>query len=123
MAETQTTSRRRPAATAVGVLAVLGVIGSIVMVVAHVRLELPMIAGGFVVGALLFAAVAYGAFTVASWAWPVAVVVNGLGLVSSVMPWRGIESSGPPALITLIALGVLLSPAGRAALLSRSPQR
>jgi hypothetical protein len=123
---------RPVAATIVGVLAVLGVIGSIIMTLAHLDLEIPVIsqfgptgraivpvAIGFAVGTVLFAATAYGAFRRTSWAWPVALVVNGLAFISSVMPWRGLENSGVPALVTLIALGVLLSPAGREALLYR----
>lgn len=110
---------RSGAATAIGVLAVLGVLGSIVMVVAHLMLELPAVAAGFVVGAVLFAAVAYGVFRRATWAWPLALVVNGLGFISSVMPWRGIENSGPPALIMAVALVLLLSRPGREALLYR----
>lgn len=113
------TDRRPGAATAVGVLAVLGTLGSIVMVVAHVRLDLPAVAALFAVGTLLFAAVAVGAFRLTSWAWPVAVVVNGLGFASSVMPWRGLENSGVPALVTLVALVLLLSRPGRDALLYR----
>lgn len=115
----QTPRRRSGVATAIGVLAVVGVVGSVVMVVAHVSLDLPVVAGLFVVGAILFGVAAYGVFRRATWAWPVALVVNGLGFVSSVMPWRGLTNSGPPALITLVALGLLLSPAGREALLYR----
>lgn len=108
---------RSKAALAVGALAVVGMLGSIAMVVFHVDLGLPLVAVGFGVGALLFAVTGYGAFTRASWAWPLALVVNGLGLVSSVVPWRGLEMSGPPALVTLIAVVILLSRPGRAALL------
>lgn len=124
------TSRRPTAATAVGVLALLGVVGSVVMTLAHLDLDIPVVsalgptgralpavAAGFAVGTLLFAAVAYGAFARTSWAWPVALVVNGLALASATMPWRGIESSGVPALVTLIALVVLVSRPGRSALL------
>jgi hypothetical protein len=112
-------ARRPGVSTAIGVLAVLGFVGSVVMVVAHVNLGLPLVAALFVVGAVLFGVVAYGVFRQTTWAWPVALVVNGLGFVSSVMPWRGLTNSGPPALVTLIALALLLSPAGREALLYR----
>lgn len=130
---TDTTIRRRhPAATAVGVLAVLGAVGSIVMTLAHIDLGIPVIAEfgpgrtilpaaiGFSFGALLFAAVAYGAFAERTWAWPLALVVNTLALASALMPWRGLERSGVPVLVTVVALVVLLSPAGRRGLLRRS---
>jgi hypothetical protein len=121
---------RPAAATAVGILAVLGVIGSIVMTLAHLDLQIPVVSAlgptgraivpvavGFAFGAVLFAVTAYGAFRRAGWAWPVALVVNGLAFASSVMPWRGIENSGVPALVTLIAIAILLSRPGRDALL------
>lgn len=126
------TDRRPAAATTVGVCAALGVVGSIVMTLAHLDLglpvvsalgptgrSLPFVAAGFGFGALLFALTCYGAFKRTSWAWPVAVVVNSLALGSAVLPWRGIDRSGLPTLVTVVALAVLLSPAGRAALLYR----
>lgn len=119
-------TKRAGAATAVGVLAVLGTVGSIVMMLAHLGLDLgiieavnlPPVAVGFAIGALLFAAVAYGAFRQMSWAWPAALVVNGLAFVSSVFPVRGVEAL-VPALVTLAALAILLSRPGRDALLYR----
>lgn len=136
MTETRTTDRavERPgAATVIGVLAVLGVIGSVVMALAHLDVDLPVIsqlgptgraivpvAVGFGVGAVLFAITAYGAFAMRAWAWPTALVVNGLAFASSVMPWRGLQSSGVPALVTLAALALLIAPAGRRALLYRA---
>ncbi len=124
-----TTARRPTAATVVGVLAVLGVVGSVVMTLAHLDLDIPVVAAlgppaavpvvvpaGFALGAVLFALVAYGAFTRASWAWPLALVVNALALVSSVFPVRGAEALVPAA-VTLAAVVVLLSRPGRDALL------
>jgi hypothetical protein len=116
----RTDASRPGPATAVTVLAVVGALGSAAMVVFHlVQIYLPAVAGGFVVGIFLFGAVAYGAWRRTGWAWPVALVVNGLGLISSVMPWRGLEMSGPPALVTLAALVILISRPGRDALLYR----
>jgi hypothetical protein len=125
MTATTRTTRRGPA-TAVGVLALIGVVGSLIMTLAHLGLDLgvieaaylPPVAIGFAVGALLFAAVAYGAFRQTAWAWPLALVVNGLGFVSSVFPVRGVEAL-VPALVTLAALVILLSRPGRDALLYR----
>jgi uncharacterized membrane protein (UPF0136 family) len=128
---TSTTTRTRPpAATAVGVLAVVGVVGAIVMTLAHLGLDLgfiravalPPVAAGFAVGAVLFAAVAYGAFRRTSWSWPFALVVNALGFVSAVFPWRGVEAVVPAA-VTLAALAVLLSRPGREALLVRRAEQ
>jgi hypothetical protein len=114
------TDQRPGAATAIAGLAALGTLGSIGMVVFHLtQIYLPFVAAGFVVGTFLFAAVTYGAWQRTTWAWPLGLVVNGLGFISSVVPWRGIEMSGPPALVTLIALGLLVSRPGREALLYR----
>jgi hypothetical protein len=118
---TATTSHRRPAAaTAVAWLAVVGAIGAAYMVVSHVELYradvVPLgVPAGFVLGALLFASVAYGAFRTAWWAWPAALAVNGVGLLSALVPWRGPQALVPAA-VTLAALLVLLSPSGRRAL-------
>jgi hypothetical protein len=121
-----TITARPGAATTVGVLAVLGIVGSLIMMLAHLGLDLgfieavnlPPVAIGFAVGALLFTAVAYGAFRQTPWAWPVALVVNALAFLSSVFPVRGIEAV-VPALVTLAAIVVLLSRPGRDALLYR----
>jgi hypothetical protein len=120
----QPLAARASAATAVAVLAVLGAAGGIAMTVFHVDLyragALPLaVPVGFAAGAVAFAAVAFGAWTRARWAWPAAVVVNGLGFVAAVFPWRGPQALAPAAM-TALALAVLVSPGGRAALLSRS---
>lgn len=128
------TTARPPAATAVGVLAALGVIGAIFMALAHSGLDLPLVSAlgaprivpvavGFAVGAVLFGAVAWAALTQASWAWPFAVATNGIAFASSVMPWRGINRSGLPALVTLAALALLASRNGREALPYRRRDR
>lgn len=123
MTETRTT-RRPPAATAVALLATAGAIGAVAMTVFHVDLyrdgAVPVfVPAGFAVGAVVFAVVAYGAWRRAAWAWPVALAVNGLGFASAVFPWRGAQALLPAA-VTLAALAVLLSPRGRAALLTGS---
>lgn len=111
-------------ATAVGILGLLGAIGAVVMSLAHSGLQLPVIpapeiwpvAIGFAFGSVLFVVVAWAAFTQRAWAWPVALAVNAIAFASAVMPWRGLDRSGLPALVTLLALVLLVTPAGREAL-------
>lgn len=121
-----TASHAKPLpALAIGALACLGAAGAAAMSIAHFGIALPGFEGpgrlllpvalGFVVGTALFAAVAVGAFTRRSWAWPFAVVVNGLAFVSAAMPFRGPVSAVAMA-VTGLALVLLLSPPGRAAL-------
>lgn len=75
------------------------------------------VAVGLAVGALLYALVAYGAFTQKSWAWPAALVVNGIALaVTAAPPFRGLFELVPIA-VSLGAILVLVSRSGRAALL------
>jgi hypothetical protein len=112
-------TQRPRAATAIGVLGVLGMLGSAGMTVAHLQLEMPGVAAGFGVGVLLFAVAAYGAFRLAGWAWPVGLVVNGIALAAAILPWRGLERSGLPALVAVTALALLVSRPGRDALLYR----
>jgi hypothetical protein len=106
---------------------VIGIAGALVMALAHSPFEVPVVdalipapsipplAASFVLGAALFGVVAYGVFTLASWAWWAALVVNGIGFLSSSFPWRG-PIGVIPAAVTLLALFVLISPQGRAAL-------
>ncbi len=117
-ATTPTPTRRPRAATAIGVLGAIGVAGSAVMAIAHLDLSLAL-AAGFGLGVVLFGAATYGALRQTAWAWPVATVVNAIALAGSVMPWRGLERSGLPALITVVALGLLFARPGRDALLYR----
>ncbi|MDP9022629.1 MAG: hypothetical protein M3N57_08015 [Actinomycetota bacterium] len=126
MATHTPSSTRPPAATAVAVLALLGVVGSVVMMLAHLGLGIPVIenlgpgrmllpvAIGFAVGALLYAVVAAGAFAVARWAWWAGLVVNGLAFLSAAFPFRGWISAVVMA-VSAAALVVLLTPAGREA--------
>jgi hypothetical protein len=120
------TGTRQPAATAIAALALVGMVGASIMTVAHLGIDLgfiraaalPPVAAGFAVGAVLFAAVAYGALRSTAWAWPLGLVVNGVGFVSAVFPWRGAEALLPAA-VTLAAVVILLSRPGREALLYR----
>lgn len=127
--DTAASSRTRPpAATAVGWLAVVGVVGAVFMSLAHLDVALPLlevgrvvlpVAIGLAIGAVLYALVAYGAFTQRSWAWPAALVVNGIALAATAgPPFRGLFELVPIA-VSLAALGVLVSRPGREALLNR----
>lgn len=112
-----------------GWLAVLGVLGSASMALAHLGVTLPLVgetpylapvAAGFAVGAVFYAVTAAGAFRRRSWAWALALAVNGLAFASTAAPpYRGgIE---PVAmLVSVAALALLVSPPGRAALLHGS---
>ena len=122
MSSTDTSSAaptRPTAATVVAVLGALGMVGSAAMIALHLTLDLPGLAVAFGLGVLAYAAVTLGALRQASWTWPVALVVNAIALASTVMPWRGLERSGLPALVAVVALGVLVSRPGRDALLYR----
>jgi hypothetical protein len=124
-----TITRSRPDTTAriVAILAALGAVGAAFMAVAHLGVDVPGIGGpgrlllpvaiGFGVGTGLFAAVCIGVLRRAPWAWPVAVVVNGLAFVSAVVPPRGAFSFVAGG-ITLLAVALLVSPGGRSALLA-----
>lgn len=127
-------ARRAAAARAVGWLAAAGAAGSAVMSLSHAGVTLPAVSGlgpgmgqavvlpavaaGFAVGAVLFGAVAVGAFRHRPWAWAAGVAVNGLTLASAALPFRGLPSALAIA-VTLAALGVLLSRPGREALRPR----
>ena len=117
--------RRAPAATAVGALAALGTVGAAFMAVSHSGIDmpllnaprLPMVAAGFAVGTVLYGLVAWGTFTRRAWAWPAALTINAIGFASTIMPWRGWDRSGVPAVVTLLALVLLISRRGRQAML------
>lgn len=100
-----------------GMLAVVGVLGAAYMAVAHRDIGGPGLALGLAGGALLYAAVAYAVFTAKAWAWPIALVVNGITLAVTTMPFRGGLAAVPVA-VSVVALAILVSPPGRAALLS-----
>lgn len=130
MNTTSTFSRTRPpAATAVAWLSVAGVAGAVFMSLAHLDVALPFtdvgqvvlpVAIGMAVGAVLYAVVAYGAFAQRSWAWPTALVVNGVALAATLgSPGRGRVVGMAAIAVSLAALGLLVSRPGRDALLHR----
>lgn len=114
-----------PAVAAVGWLAVAGMVGAVFMSLAHWGLDVGFLGGGQVVlpvavgmaaGAVLYALVAFGAFTRRSWAWPAALAVNAIALAATLIPFRW-PSGLVPLAISLAAIGVLVSRPGRTALL------
>lgn len=121
-------SSRPPAATAVAWLSVTSVVAAALMAVAHAGVTIPVVSaigpGGnraiwpavvvFFLGALVFAALAVGAFRLVGWVWPAAVAVNALAALSMVRPYRGLGSLLGLVLFG-ITLAVLVSPAGRRA--------
>lgn len=108
-------------------LAALGALGSAVMTLAHLGIELslltlfgparliPTAAIGFATGTCLFVAVAVAVWRRWRRAWPLAVVVNLVALVTAAMPFRN-WMSGAAIIVSLAALAVLASRAGRGAL-------
>ncbi len=103
--------------TAIAVLALLGAVGAAVMVVAHLALDMTALAAGFAVGTVAYLLLALGTWRRRAWAWPLGLVVNAIGLAAALLPWRGLDRSGLPTLVSLVALGLLLSRPGRNALL------
>ena len=123
---------RATAATAVGWLSVIGAVGSALLSLGHAGIDVPVLsalgpggdssvvqaAAAFAVGAVLYGIIAVGAFRTRPWAWFVGLTVYGLGVVGGVMQFRGVASAFGIA-ISLAALAVLLSSAGRQALRDR----
>jgi hypothetical protein len=119
------TTRTRPAGM-VACLAVVAAVGSALLSIGHLGVQVPLLSalgpGGdrvvvvaaviFAIGAALYAAVAYGAFSGARWAWPLGIAVNALALLSGLREFRGAASAVGIAL-ALAGLAVLLSPPGR----------
>jgi hypothetical protein len=126
MALTQDTSGRPSAAVAVGTLAALGLLGSLVMTLAHLGLGIPVLdalgagvlvvpaAVSFAVGTLLYALVTYGAFRTRRWTWFAGLLVNVLACVTAAFPIRS-WISVTAIVVSVTAIAVLLSPPGRAA--------
>jgi hypothetical protein len=126
MALTQDTSGRPSAAVAVGTLAALGLLGSLVMTLAHLGLGIPVLdalgagvlvvpaAVSFAVGTLLYALVTYGAFRTRRWTWFAGLLVNVLAFVTAAFPIRS-WISVTAIVVSVTAIAVLLSPPGRAA--------
>lgn len=124
------TGARPPAASLVGWLQILAAVGSALLAVGHAGVRIPLLSalgpGGdravpaamvaFAVGALLYAAVAAGAFARARWAWFLGLAVNGLAVASGLTNYRGVASAAGIA-IGLLVVVLLLAPGGRRALL------
>jgi hypothetical protein len=120
------TGGRPPAAVAVGTLAALGLIGSSVMTLAHLGLDIPVLdtlgagvlvvpaAVSFAVGTLLYAGVAYGALRTRRWTWVAGLVVNVLAFITAAFPVRSWVSVAA-IVVSVTTIAVLLSPPGRAA--------
>jgi hypothetical protein len=126
------TSSRRPLATSVGWLSVIAAAGSALLAIGHLGVDVPVLsalgprgngvvpvaAAVFTVGALLYAAVAAGAFSGARWAWPLGLSVNALALLSGLREYRG-TASAIGIVLALAGLALLLAPAGRRELRGR----
>lgn len=130
---TTLTSRTRPAAaTWVGVLSLLGALGSLLLCIGHLGVDVPLLSslgpGGdravpvaaaiFAVGAVAYAVVGLGALRLARWAWLAGVVVHALAILAGLGQFRG-AASAVGILLSLAALVVLASPSGRRALRHR----
>lgn len=135
MTSTTAPSRSRPsarprsaAAATVGWLAALAALGSALLAVAHLGVELPLLSalgpGGdtvvvpaaiaFTVGTVVWGALSASAFRGARWVLPGGVVFSVLSILSGAMPYRGVASGVGIALAAAV-LVTLLSPAGRRA--------
>lgn len=129
MTSAVTSRTRPPAASLIGWLSVLGTIGTALLSIGHLGLEIPVLsalgpegtraipaaAAGFGVAALLYLVVAVGAFRQASWAWAVGLVVNLLAVAAGLSNVRG-AASVIGIVISALILILLLSPGGRKAL-------
>lgn len=114
------------AASTAAALSAVPALGSALLCVGHLGVDVPLLSalgpGGdgavpiaatiFAVGTAAFGAAAWGLIRQARWAWPFGVAVHGLGVFSAVGNYRGAVSAVGLAL-SLGALAVLLSPAGR----------
>lgn len=132
MTSTVTSRTRHPAASLVGWLSLLGAIGTGLLSVGHLGLEIPVLselgpggdqavpaaAAGFGVAAVLYLLVAVGAFRQAPWAWTLGLVVNLLAVVAGVAQFRG-AASVVGIVISALILVVLVSPGGRQGLRRR----
>lgn len=135
MAPMQTAATSDPATTtavarAVAWLAGAMAVGSALMAVAHAGVDIPLLSGlgpggagavppavvAFTVSALLFAAVAYGAFRGRAWAWAAGLVLSALTVLGAAMPYRGVVSLAG-IVLGLVIIALLLSRPGRSALL------
>lgn len=83
------------------VLSIVGALGSGVMLLAHLGLDLDLLAPlgpgrlivpaaiGFAIGTIAYTVVVFGAAQHRSWAWLTALLVNGLAVVVASIPFRG----------------------------------
>lgn len=126
--------KSHPAAAAVAGLSAVLLLGCIAMAVAHAGVTVPLLSrfgpGGsdpvwpafiaFSIGALLMATLVIGTLRRRPWSWALGVVVHGLVIFGSVTPYRGVGSLVAIVLAGL-ALALLVSRPGRAALLPAQP--
>lgn len=119
------TSARAWPATTVAVLAALAALASLVMTVAHLDISVPplmegvdvppFVPGGFAVATILCAIVAFGALRTARWAWWMGVIVFALAVLvilgSPARNWLSYVVLGA----SVLSIGILVAPPGRAA--------
>jgi hypothetical protein len=118
---------RPTATTAAGWLTVVAAVGTALLSVAHMGVDVPLLSaigpGGdravpvaavaFGVGALVYAVVAAGLFGRRRWAWAAGVAVSVLSIASGLGNFRGAASAAGIA-VSLAVLALLLTPAMRA---------
>lgn len=121
-----------PLVSALIAVAVVGVVGCLLMAIAHAGVRIPLFSalgpggdtvvppavGGFAVAAALYALVAMGVARRRAWAWAVGLVVGALTVLGAAMPFRGIGSV-VGIVLGLATVGLLLAPPVRTALLPR----
>ena len=126
MTLTSTRRSRSIAAVTVGWLSLLGAAGCALLAIGHMGVQLPLLSaigpGGdravpqaavaFAIATLLYGVVAGGAFRRTPWAWPAALTVHGLVIIAGLGQFRG-AASAIGIVLALVAVAVLLSPAGR----------
>ncbi len=117
---------------AVVVVAAVGLIGSVLMAIAHAGVQIPLFsalgpgggaaippaAAGFTVGAILYLVALVGLARRRPWAWALGLVVFALTLTSAAVPFRGVGSIAG-ILVGGIGLALLLARPVRSSLLSR----
>ncbi len=108
-------------------------LGAALLAVGHAGVSLPLVsalgpggdrpvpvaAGLFTVGAVLFVVVAAATAGLRPWAWPLGLLVFGLTLVGAAFPYRGVGSA-IGIVGALLAIVVLSSRPGREALIETS---
>lgn len=120
---------RPPALTAAAALAGLATLGALLMAVAHLGVDLPLLptvgagrpvppaAAAFALGTVLFALTTVGLLRAARWSWPLGTVAAALAFLGAAFPYRGIGSAVGMATSGLL-LVLLLTPRVRRQLLS-----